>query len=84
MQGMDRRLIKPTLTHWEMLYDHDPQNLIQLQNSYQAICTLFPDGKIDLKSDPEGRLRLPFNMLEEWLKEARNVARHYYGDKWGA
>jgi len=76
-------MIKPKLTKWEQLYDSNPHALVQLQNSYQATCTLFPDGKIDLRSDPEGRLRLPFNALLDLLQEARDVGRYYYGDKWG-
>jgi hypothetical protein len=66
-----------------MVWDHDPTKQVQLQNSYVATCTLFPDGTLNLKSDPEGRLQLPYSDLIVLLEEARAVARHYYGEQWG-
>jgi len=74
---------KPALTKWEMLWDGDSTKQIQLQNSYEATCTLFPDGTLNLKTDPEGRIQMSYSSLIALLEEARLVARHYYGESWG-
>jgi hypothetical protein len=75
--------VKPTLSKWEMLWDYDPSKQIELQNSYVATCTLFPDGTLNLKSDPEGRIQMRYGDLIALLEEARTVAVHYYGESWG-
>lgn len=75
--------MKPQLIKWEMVWDSNPASQVQLQNSYEATCTLYPDGRMNLKSDPEGQLCKSFAGLIELLEEARDVARFYYGDGWG-
>lgn len=74
---------KPQLLEWEMLWDSNPSVSVQLQSSYVATCTLFPDGSLNLKSDPEGRLQVPYSKLVHMIQEARDVARYFYGEQWG-
>lgn len=74
---------KPQLLEWEMIWHTNPSVSVQLQTSYVATCTLFPDGTLNLKSDPEGRLQVPYYKLINMIEEARIVARHFYGEQWG-
>ena len=89
-------MAKPVLVHWENISDiwaHVPAHLkpcVRLSCPDRGYCYLYPDGTMDLRT-AEGSYQDPCGAFgpqgyQFWialLEEARNVARHYYGDAWG-
>lgn len=89
-------MAKPTLAYWENISDiwaHVPAHLkpcVRLSCPDRGYCYLYPDGTLDLRT-AEGSYQDPCGAFgpqgyQFWfalLEEARNVARHYYGDAWG-
>lgn len=80
---MMTKLGTPPLKLWETVWASTPEKSVELQNSYQGSCRLYPDGRMELRSDREGSWVMPYQAWLALLEEAREVARFYYGDGWG-
>ena len=90
-------MTQPSLVYWESISDlwaHVPAHLkpcVRLSCSGKGYCYLYPDGTLDLRTAEGGYNEAcgafgpeSYGFWLALLEEARSVARHYYGEQWGA